>query len=90
MLRRARELLPVTFAIISHSGAGCQAFPARGVPGREGLILCQPNMQSEPELMERLGFPEGFTCIGTVALGYAEKEFKKPKADEMRIEAVII
>ena len=126
MLRRARELLPVTFAIISHSGAGCQAFPACGVPGLVVLASKQsilPNIEftnagcvlesvmlaatelgldsiylwmtmyginDEPELMERLGFPEGFTCVGTVALGYAEKEFKKPKADEMRIEAVII
>ena len=54
------------------------------------LWMTMYGINDEPELMERLGFPEGFTCVGTVALGYAEKEFKKPKADEMRIEAVII
>ena len=49
------------------------------------LWLPMFGINSEPKLMERLRFPEGFTCIGTVALGYAEKEFKKPRGDELRI-----
>ena len=60
--------------------------------GVDSIYLWMPmyGINEEPELMSRLGFPEGFTCIGTVALGYAEKEFKKPKADEQRIEVAYI
>ncbi|MBQ5350315.1 MAG: nitroreductase family protein [Oscillospiraceae bacterium] len=54
------------------------------------LWMTMYGINDEPALMERLGFPEGFTCIGTVALGYADREFKKPKADEMRIEVSCI
>ena len=54
------------------------------------LWLPMYGINSEPALMERLGFPEGFTCIGTVALGYAEKEFKKPRGEEQRIEVEYI
>ena len=60
--------------------------------GVDSIYLWMPmyGINEEPELMSRLGFPEGFTCIGTVALGYADKEFKKPRADEQRIEVAYI
>ncbi len=47
-------------------------------------------INDNPELIKRLGFPEGFTCVGTMALGYAAKEFPKLKADEQRIEVTYI
>ena len=60
--------------------------------GIDSIYLWMPmyGINEDPELMKRLGFPEGFTCIGTVALGYAAKEFKKPGADEQRIEVTYI
>ena len=54
------------------------------------LWMSMYGINNDPELMERLGFPEGFTCVGTVALGYAAKEFPKPRADEQRIEVTYI
>ncbi len=54
------------------------------------LWMSMYGINNDPELMERLGFPEGFTCVGTVALGYAAKEFPKPRADEQRIEVIYI
>ncbi len=47
-------------------------------------------INGEPELIKRLGFPEGFTCVGTMALGYAAQPFPKVKADEQRIEVTYI
>ena len=47
-------------------------------------------INDNPELIKCLGFPEGFTCVGTMALGYAAKEFPKLKADEQRIEVTYI
>ena len=60
--------------------------------GIDSIYLWMPmyGINDSKELMARLGFPEGFTCVGTVALGYAEKEFKKPKAEEQRIEVAYI
>ena len=60
--------------------------------GIDSVYLWLPmyGINSEPAVMERLGFPEGFTCIGTIALGYAEKEFKKPRGEEQRIEVTYI
>ena len=54
------------------------------------LWMSMYGINGEPELMKRLGFPEGFTCVGTMALGYEEKEFPKIKADEQRIEVTYI
>ena len=60
--------------------------------GIDSIYLWMPmyGINDDPELIKRLGFPEGFTCVGTVALGYAAKEFRKPKADEQRIEVTYI
>ncbi len=54
------------------------------------LWMAMFGINGEPELIERLGFPEGYTCVGTVALGYAAKDFPKVKADEQRIEVSYI
>lgn len=54
------------------------------------LWMSMYGINGEPDLIKRLGFPEGFTCVGTMALGYAETEFKKPRADEQRIEVSFI
>ena len=54
------------------------------------LWMSMYGINENPELVKRLGFPEGFTCVGTVALGYAAKEFRKPRADEQRIEVTYI
>ena len=60
--------------------------------GIDSVYLWMPmyGINEDPDLKERLGFPEGFSCIGTVALGYAEKEFKKPRGEEQRIEVIHI
>ena len=54
------------------------------------LWMSMYGINDDPELGKRLGFPEGFTCVGTMALGYAAKEFPKLKADEQRIEVTYI
>ena len=54
------------------------------------LWMSMYGINNDPELPKRLGFPEGFTCVGTMALGYAAKEFPKLKADEQRIEVTYI
>ena len=58
----------------------------------DSIYLWMPmyGINEDPELIKRLGFPEGFTCVGAVALGYAAKEFKKPRAEEQRIEVAYI
>ncbi len=54
------------------------------------LWMCMYGINNDPDLIKRLGFPEGFTCVGTMALGYEAKEFPKFKADEQRIEVAYI
>ncbi len=54
------------------------------------LWMSMYGINGNPELVKRLGFPEGFTCVGTMALGYADREFPKIKADEQRIEVTYI
>ena len=54
------------------------------------LWMSMFGINNDPELIRRLGFPEGFTCVGTMALGYVAKEFPKIKADEQRIEVAYI
>ncbi len=54
------------------------------------LWMSMYGINGEPELMKRLGFPEGFTCVGTMALGYAAGDFPKVKADEQRIEVTYV
>ena len=54
------------------------------------LWMAMYGINGEPELVKRLGFPEGYTCLGTVALGYEAKPFPKLKAEEQRIEVEYI
>ena len=54
------------------------------------LWMSMYGINEDPELIKRLGFPEGYTCVGTMALGYEAKEFPKIKADEQRIEVSYI
>ena len=54
------------------------------------LWMSMYGINNDPELVKRLGFPEGFTCVGTMALGYAAKVFPKVRADEQRIEVTYI
>ena len=54
------------------------------------LWMSMYGINNDPELGKKLGFPEGFTCVGTMALGYEAKEFPKLKADEQRIEVTYI
>ena len=39
---------------------------------------------------KKLGFPEGYSCVGTCALGYADKEFPKLKGEGQRLEVKIL
>ncbi|NMA37294.1 MAG: nitroreductase family protein [Papillibacter sp.] len=43
-----------------------------------------------PELMKKIGFPEGFTCAGTAAFGYALKPNDELREPVRRIESIII
>ena len=54
------------------------------------LWMSMYGINDDPDIIAKLGFPEGYTCVGTMALGYAAKEFPKLKADEQRIEVTII
>ena len=54
------------------------------------LWMSMYGIHNDPEIGKKLGFPEGFTCVGTMALGYEAKEFPKLKADEQRIEVTYI
>ncbi len=54
------------------------------------LWMSMYGINDDPNIIAKLGFPEGFTCVGTMALGYAAKEFPKHKADEQRIEVSYI
>ena len=80
---------------IEYSNAGCviqNMMVAAADLGIDSVYLWMAmyGINGEPELAKRLGFPEGFTCVGSVALGYAAKEFPKVKADEQRIEVEYI
>ncbi|MBR3275192.1 MAG: nitroreductase family protein [Eubacterium sp.] len=54
------------------------------------LWMAMYGINGSPDLVARLGFPEGFTCVGTMALGYEAQEFRKLKADEQRIEVIYV
>ena len=54
------------------------------------LWMSMYGINEDPELPKRIGIPEGFTCVGTMALGYGAKPFPKLKADEQRIEVAYI
>ena len=54
------------------------------------LWMAMYGINDDPEIIAKLGFPEGFTCVGTMALGYAAKEFPKHRAAEQRIEVTVI
>ncbi len=54
------------------------------------LWMSMYGINNDPEIIKRLGFPEGFTCVGTMALGYAAREFPKLKAEEQRIEVTYV
>ncbi len=80
---------------IEFTNAGCvlqNMLVAATDLGVDSIYLWMPmyGINNDPEMIKRLGFSEGFTCVGTVALGYAAKEFRKPRADEQRIEVTYI
>ncbi len=54
------------------------------------LWMSMYGINNNPELVSRIGFPEGFTCVGTVALGYEAKEFPKLRGSEQRIEVTYL
>ncbi len=47
-------------------------------------------LNRRPDLRDKLGFPEGFTCAGTAAFGYAAKPDEKLREPVRRIQAVIL
>ena len=54
------------------------------------LWMAMYGINDDAAIMAKLGFPEGFTCVGTMALGYEAKAFPKLKAEEQRIEVTYI
>ena len=54
------------------------------------LWMAMVGINSSAEVQKKLGFPEGYTCVGTCALGYADKEFPKLKGEGQRLEVKIL
>ena len=80
---------------IEYTNAGCviqNMMVAAADLGIDSVYLWMAmfGINGDPELISRLGFPEGFTCLGTVAFGYAAQDFPKVKAEEQRIEVIRI
>ena len=87
VLASKQSILPY----IEYTNAGCviqNMMLAATDQGIDNIYLWMSmyGINEDPALMQRLGFPEGFTCVGTMALGYAAREFPKLKAGEQRIE----
>ncbi len=47
-------------------------------------------LNRRPDLMKKLGFPEGFACAGSAAFGYAAKPNEALREPVRRIQAVIV
>ncbi len=91
VLASRKSILPY----IEYTNAGCviqNMMVAAADLGVDSIYLWMSmyGINGDPELGKRLGFPEDFTCVGTMALGYEAREFPKVKADEQRIETVYI
>ena len=91
VLASKQSILPY----IEYTNAGCviqNMMVAAADLGVDSIYLWMSmyGINEDPELVKRLGFPEGFTCVGTMALGYEAKEFPKLRADEQRIEVSYI
>lgn len=54
------------------------------------LWMAMAGIQRSPELQQKLGFPEGYFCVGSCALGYEEKPFPKLKGEEQRLEVTLL
>ena len=54
------------------------------------LWMAMVGINSSEELQKKLGFPEGYFCVGSCALGYADKEFPKLKGEGQRLEVKIL
>lgn len=54
------------------------------------LWMAMYGINGAPKLAKELGFPEGFTCVGTCALGYEAKEFPKLKGEGQRLNVSIL
>ena len=54
------------------------------------LWMAMMGINGSEELKKKLGFPEGFSCVGSCALGYEEKAFPKMKGDGQRLEVKIL
>jgi nitroreductase len=50
------------------------------------LWMAMVGINGSEDVQKKLGFPEGYFCVGTCALGYAEKPFPKLKGDGQRLE----
>ena len=91
VLASKQSILPY----IEYTNAGCviqNMMVAAADLGVDSIYLWMSmyGINNDPELVKRLGFPEDFTCVGTMALGYAAREFPKIKAEEQRIEVSFI
>lgn len=86
---------PSILPSIEYTNAGCviqNMMVAAADLGVDSIYLWMSmyGINNDPALKKRLGFPEDFTCVGTMALGYEAREFPKVKADEQRIEVSYI
>jgi len=80
---------------IEYSNAGCIIQNMMVLAADRGidsvyLWMAMSGINSSTELQKKMGFPEGYTCAGTCALGYAEKDFPKLKGNGQRLEVKIL
>ena len=54
------------------------------------LWMAMAGINGSDELQKKLGFPEGYRCVGTCALGYEDKAFPKLKGEGQRLEVKIL
>ncbi len=54
------------------------------------LWMAMVGINGNAEVQKKLGFPEGYTCVGSCALGYADKAFPKLKGEGQRLDVKVI
>jgi len=54
------------------------------------LWMAMAGINGSGEVQKKLGIPEGFSCVGSCALGYEDKAFPKLKGDGQRLKVSIL
>lgn len=80
---------------IEYANAGCviqNIMVAAADKGIQSVYLWMGmnGVNADPAIGAKLGFPEGYFCVGTCALGYEANPFPKLRGDEQRVDAFIL